>query len=206
MRHDGPGKPSRAGSCQVLVLESGRMTWTKPRETGVERRRRSGPVADAIAASPPRGTGNAAGASGKRRKGLRETLQGLIRSTANGGAADYLAGAPMEAPKGGSGYPSRTCDATWHSLADSEWQMAVHYHQFDLRHHPSKTTSCQASHTAISEVIGAGKSWPTKGTPNPKRKQRLCPHQQVLKTLQPNHHDTPESYTPKSFQLKSRTS
>lgn len=92
------------------------MTWTKPRETGLERRRRSGAVADAIAA-PRRGEpGNAAGASGKRRKGLRETLQGLVRSTANGGAADYLAGAPMKAPKGGSGYPSRTCDATWQEL------------------------------------------------------------------------------------------
>lgn len=92
------------------------MTWTKPRETGLERRRRSGAVADAIAA-PRRGeAGNAAGASGKRRKGLRETLQGLVRSTANGGAADYLAGAPMKAPKGGSGYPSRTCDATWQQL------------------------------------------------------------------------------------------
>ena len=53
------------------------MTGTKPKETGLERRRRSGGMADADCGTPPRGPGNAAGASGKRRKGLRETLQGL---------------------------------------------------------------------------------------------------------------------------------
>lgn len=105
------------------------MTWSKPKETGLERRRRSGAVADAIAA-PRRG------GAWKRRRGLGETPQGPPGNAA--GTCDLSGGQlPMAGPlitlQRRQSKPRRVA-AGIHpapvppggSFEDSQWQMAVH--------------------------------------------------------------------------------